>query len=60
MYIYIYICIHTHNEVSDTGVCEKTLLRKIIHTGISAFRARSRGRERSLCCWTAGQGLAQK
>ena len=38
----------------------KTLLRKMIHTGTSAFGAPNQGLESSFCCWTAGQGLAQK
>ena len=45
---------------SHTNVSEKeTLLRKIMHIGISAFRAPNQGPESSFRCRTAGQGLAQ-
>ena len=39
---------------------KKTLLQKMIQVGISVFRAPNQGLESSFCCWTAGQGLAQK
>ena len=43
-----------------TGVCEKTLLRRRIHVKLLVSRTPNRGLESSFCCWTAGQGLAQK
>ena len=42
----------------DTGVCEKTLLRRGIDIGVLAFRAPNQGLDCSLCLWTAGHGLA--
>ena len=39
---------------------KKTFLRKIWHLGMSAFRAPNQRLESGFCCWTAGQGLAQK
>ena len=39
---------------------KKTFLQKMIHLGISYFRAPTHGLESSFCCWTAGQGLAEK
>ena len=46
--------------VSNTGVCEKTFLRRRVDIGMSSFRAPNQGLESSFCLWTAGQGLAQK
>ena len=76
IYIYIYIYIHVHKAASQRAplrahlcgspkaVCwclrERTLLRNRRHTGAIAFRAPAQGLESSFCCWTAGQGLAQK
>ena len=39
---------------------KKALLQKMIHVGISAFRAPNQGLGSSLCCWVAGHGLAEK
>ena len=49
---------HAHKHIPVS--VQKTLLRKIIHIGILVFRSPNQGLESSFCCWTAGQGLAQK
>ena len=46
--------------MKHAGVCKKTLLRKIIHTGISAVRSPNQGLDCSFCRWIAGHGLAEK
>ena len=55
------LTIHTNKLFLQVSVVEtKTLLWNIIHIGQLAFRAPHQGLESSFCCWTAGQGLAQK
>ena len=44
----------------DTGVCEKTLLRRRRPFGQLAWKTPNRGLESSFCRWIAWQGLAQK
>ena len=39
---------------------KETLPRRRTHIGTSAFGAPNQVLESSFCCWTAGQGLAQK
>ena len=43
-----------------TGVCEKTLLRKITHIGYISFESTKSGAAEQFHRWTAGQGHAQK
>ena len=58
--IIVYVCRGSPGLADAVGVCEKTLLRKVINLGILAFRAPNRGLESSFCRWVAGQGLAEK
>ena len=55
------ICIHIIMlSLISTGVCEKTLLRRRIPLGRSAWETQNRGLESSCRCWVGGQRLTNK
>ena len=45
---------------NNTGVCEKTLLRKRLHMGQLNSRAPNQGLESSFCCCLQGKGLRKR